>query len=161
LQRLVCVRLDVDRRPAEAVRYGVNSIPRLLVLPSGSEQPVIDIQGFVEAQPLAKELRRALGLKPADLAPAENTDLARVRQALQNQRFATLKASNPKIARAGLGQLVVRLGVFQEAQLAPTAALIRGAGDDAIPALIQGMGHRHLAVRAGSYRTLQGVLRER
>src|SRR5687767_8459076 len=26
LQRMVCVRLDVDRRPPEAVRYGVNSI---------------------------------------------------------------------------------------------------------------------------------------
>jgi len=161
LQRLVCVRLDVDRQPAEAARYGVNSIPRLLVLPASGGQPVMDIQGFLEAGPLAEELRRALGLKPDAAAPAENSDLALVRQALRNQRFAALKASNPKAARAGLGQLVAQLGVFQEPQLAPTAALIRGAGDDAIPALIQGMGHRHLAVRAGSYRTLQGLLRDR
>jgi hypothetical protein len=182
LQRLVCVRLDVDRQPEEASRYGVNSIPRLLVLPAGGGQPVMDIQGFLEAGPLAQELRRALGLKPeaggasagyprsgsgarregpVPGAPVENTELTLVRQALQNRRFAALKASNPKAARAGLGQLVAQLGVFQEPQLAPTAALIRGAGDDAIPALIQGMGHRHLAVRAGSYRTLQGLLRDR
>jgi len=161
LQRVVCVRLDVDRRPPEAVRYGVNSIPRLLVLPAGSDQPVMDVQGFLDAKQLAEELRRVLGLKLEQAAPVENAELTLVRRALRNRQFAALKASNPRTAQAGLGQLVARLGVFQEAQLAPTAALIRSAGDDAIPALIQGMGHRHLAVRVASYRTLQGVLSDR
>src|SRR6266542_3740093 len=71
LQRVVCVRLDVDRRPPEAVRYGVNSIPRLLVLPAGSDQPVMDVQGFLDAKQLAEELRRVLGLKLEQAAPVE------------------------------------------------------------------------------------------
>jgi thiol-disulfide isomerase/thioredoxin len=160
-RRMVCVRLDVDRQPPEAVRYGVSSIPRLMVLPAGGEQPVVDIQGFVDARQLARELRRALGLKPEGEAPAENPDLARVRQALRNRQFTALKKANPRAAEAGLDQMVARLGVFQESQLAPTAALIRSAGDDAVPALIQGLGHRHLAVRAGAYRTLQSLLHDR
>ena len=160
LKRVVCVRLDVDRRPAQAVRYGVNSIPRVLLIPAKGGEPTMDVQGFCEAATFAQELRRALGLKPSQPVPPANPELDLLRQALTRRQYAAFKAVNPKAAARGLDRLIAELGVFQESQLEPTATLVRNAGDDAIPALLRGMNHKYLAVRAGSYRTLQAILRE-
>jgi thiol-disulfide isomerase/thioredoxin len=159
--RVVCVRLDIDRQPVLADRYGVSGIPRILVLPAKGGQPLLDTQGFSEARPFAQELRKALGLQPRDAVPSESPGLARVRQALGNGSYAALKASDPQAAASGLDKLVVQLGVLKESNLPPVAALIRGAGDDAVPALLRGMNHRYLAVRAGAYRAFQSLLRER
>ena len=161
LQRMVLVRLDVDRSPPQAAYYGVNSIPRLIVLPSGGGKPLLDVQGFCDADMLIKELRPALGLKPEAAAgePAQNSDASRVRQALEANQYAALKAQDAKSASLGLDGLVEQLGVTKEADYEPLAALIRKAGQDAVPALIRGLGHNFLAVRAGAYRGLQEALK--
>jgi len=163
MQRMACVRLDVDQQPPQALYYGVNSIPRLLVLRPDGGNPLLDLQGFYEAKEFARELRHALGLKSSPVVPRSQEDrvLAQVRSAIQGERYAAFKAAHPKIAEAGLDQLVRSLGVFQETDLAPTTALLHKAGSDAIPALLRGMSHQHLAVRTGSYRTLQAILREK
>jgi thioredoxin-like negative regulator of GroEL len=160
LGRVVCVRIDVDRQPALAAQYEVTGIPRILLLPAVEGQPLMDLQGFRDAKGFAEELRHALGLKATEPASPDNPEREEVRQALQAGRFPALKAADPKAAAHGLDQLVAQLGVFQEAELEPTATLLRKAGNDAIPALLRGMGHPHLAVRAGAYRTLQTILHE-
>jgi thioredoxin-like negative regulator of GroEL len=160
LGRMVCVRIDVDRQPALAAQYEVSGIPRILLLPAAGGQPLMDLQGFRDAKGFAQELRHALSLKATEPASPDNPEREKVRQALQTGSFPALKAADPKAASRGLGQLVAQLGVFQEAELEPTATLLRKAGNDAIPALLHGMGHQHLAVRAGAYRTLQMILRE-
>ena len=162
LGRMVCVRVDVDEQPALARTYGIQSIPRLIVLPAKGDQPLLDLQGFAAPDLLLPDLRRALGMKadaPVPLA-ADTTEAQQVLQALQGDRYAALRAANPALARKGLRQVIERLGVFQEEELERTAGLLRGAGGDLVPALLDGMGHRYLAVRAGAYRTLQAQLRE-
>jgi thioredoxin-related protein len=163
LQRMVCVRIDVDEQPAVAQSYGVQSIPRLVVLPPTGDKPLLDIQGFYPANQLLQELRPVLGLKPDAVIPVANdsSEMQQVLQALQNSRYSALKTANPTLARKGLQQVVERLGVYQEAELTPTATALRAAGDDLIPALLDGMEHKHLAVRAGAYRTLLATLREK
>ena len=121
----------------------------------------MDVLGFREADLLLEELRQALGMKSevSTQAPKTDPNLVRVRQALETNQFASLRAADPKAAGAGLASLVEQLGVTKEAEFAPVAALIRRAGADSIPALIHGMGHPFLAVRAGSYRALQESLK--
>jgi thiol-disulfide isomerase/thioredoxin len=160
LARVECVRIDVDRQPALAAQYEVTGIPRLLLLPATGGRPLMDLQGFRDPKGFARELRQALGLKATESASPDPPEREQVRQALQSGRFPALKAADPKVAARGLDQLVAQLGVFQEKDLEPTAALLRKAGDDAIPALLHGMGHPHLAVRAGAYRTLQTLLHD-
>lgn len=162
MARMVCVRLNVDKNPPQAHQYGVSSIPRLIVLPPNSTKPILDLQGFYGAKEIQPELRQALGLKANAAIPIplfeESPALAKVRQALQSQRYAALKASNPQLAADGLNQLVGRLGTKKEDD---PAVLLQKAGNDAIPALLRGMGHKYLAVRVGSYRVLQNRLRQK
>jgi thioredoxin-like negative regulator of GroEL len=157
LARTICLRLDVDQRPPLAAKFGVNSIPRVVLL-STTGVTIMDIQGFHDAQSFSQELSRALGVKADAAAPTESPEAVKVREALRNGTFRRLKASDPKTAARGLDLLVAQLGVFEEAQYRPIASLIKNAGRDAIPALIAGMGHKHLAVRVGAYRTLQSIL---
>jgi thioredoxin-like negative regulator of GroEL len=161
LARVVCVRLDVDRRPPLATEFEVESIPRVLLLRPEGGRPLLDLQGFRDAASFAQDLGQALGVKGDEPVSTDRSELARVRQALAKNEYAALRQSDPTSAAVGLGQLVEDLGVFKEADLAPVAALVRNAGDDAVPALIQGMGSRYLAVRAGAYRTLREMLRDR
>jgi thiol-disulfide isomerase/thioredoxin len=163
MQRAVCVRLDLDTEPPLAKQYEVQSIPRVMLFPAAGGQPMMDLEGFRDATDFGAELRSALKLKPAEgvLPQGGSPELAQLRQALEKGQYPALKTSDPKAAANGLDRLVEALGVYKEANLPPLVALLRQAGDDAIPALLRGMAHRHLAVRAAAYRTLQTLLRER
>jgi len=72
-----------------------------------------------------------------------------------------LKQKDAHAAKAGLNMLVEELGVFDEPQVTPLIGMLDNAGDDAVPALIQGMSSKTLAVRAASYRALQTILSTR
>jgi hypothetical protein len=164
LQDLTCVKLDVDKDEATAKAFGVNSIPRILILPvSGANQPLMDTLGYQDAEQFAGSLSAALHVKAPPTVPAasDNPDLMEVRKALGDHSFAKLQLTSPTVASAGLKKLVEELGVFQEHDIDPTLDLLRGAGDSAVPALFAGMNNRYLAVRTGSYRALQTILRER
>ena len=161
MARMVCVRLNVDDNPPQAGQLGVTAIPRIVVLAPDGNSKLMDVQGFEDAAAFAKDLSSALGVKGASAPPPLDPDLGAVRKVLKENRYAAFKASNPKAAEKGLRLLVEQLGVFDEAQLRPVAALIQNAGSDTVPALLAGMGHKHLAVRAASYRTLLKVLNQR
>jgi thioredoxin-like negative regulator of GroEL len=156
LERAILVRLDVDKKPPQAATYGVESIPRLILLPAGGGRPLMDTMGFMDAEQLAQELRPALGLKAAaPTSVADTPELIRVRQALETSQYAALRASDPKAVAAGLDRLVEQLGATKESGFVTVAALVRKSGEDAAPALIRGMGHSALAVRMGAFRALQ------
>jgi thiol-disulfide isomerase/thioredoxin len=159
-KKIELLRLDVDRRPPQAKTYGVNSIPRLILLPAGGGQPLLDLRGYCDADELSRQLRSALGLGPEDIPapPTESQGLSRVRRALQTGQYAAMKASDPKGTASGLEKLVEQLGTKNEVEYKPAADIVRKAGDDAVPFLIRSLGHAHLAVRAASYRTLQEML---
>jgi thiol-disulfide isomerase/thioredoxin len=164
LQGMVCVKLDVDHDEATARSFGVNSIPRILVLPAtGGAVPLMDSLGYREAEDFTTELSEALHLKAptAAASAADHPELTTVLKALNDHTFPQLQRSNPTLAAAGMNQLVDQLGVFQEHEIDPTIAVLRSAGDSAMPALFAGMGNRYLAVRTGAYRALQTLLRER
>jgi hypothetical protein len=94
----------------------------------------MDTIGYQDAEQFADGLREALHLKAS--APAvgtgESQELTEARRALGAHTFPQLQHTNPKLAAAGLRQLVTQLGVFQEHEIDPTVALLRGAGDSAI-----------------------------
>lgn len=161
LQKVVLVRLDVDSRPPQAKTYGVNSIPRVILLPAGGGQPLADIQGYCDADTFAQYLRPALGLSPQDAAPAPKLaqEMTKVREALGANGYAALKAQDPKTAAVGLARLVEALGAVREADFKDMLQSLRPAGDDAIVAFIHGLQHTHLAVRAGCLRALQETLK--
>lgn len=163
MRKAICVRLDLDKHERTAVEFGVESIPRILMLPAAGGPPMMDIRGYRDAGDFTAELRRALGLKQGEvvLTGTESASLTRVRQSLQSNAYASLRALQPQVAAEGLNDLVAALGVSKESELPPLIGLLRNAGGEAIPALIRGMNHRHLAVRAGAYRALQTLLRER
>ncbi len=164
LQGLICIKLDVDHEEATARSFGVSSIPRILLLPpGGANTPLMDTLGYRDAEDFANELSAALHLKaPVSTGGgSESPELAAVYKALGDHTFAQLRQANPTLAAAGLKRLVEELGVFQEHDIDPTVAVLRTAGDSAIPALFTGMGHRYLAVRTGAYRALQTLVRER
>ncbi len=160
LERLILVRLDIDRAQGQARQYDVNAIPRVLLLPPGGGEPLMDIQGFCEPDAFAQQLRSALGLKPEPAAGSSVSSpaLARVQQALESGHYAVLKAADPKMASAGLDLLVEQLGAVRPEEYASAAAAIRRAGADSVPALIRGLSHRMLSVRAGAYRGLRDLL---
>jgi thiol-disulfide isomerase/thioredoxin len=161
LQRVVLVRLDIDRNPPQAKQYGVNSIPRLILLAPGATEPTLDLMGFRDADNFLQELRPALGMKAeaGSPLPVESLEMVKVRQALESNRYAALRASDPKAASIGLDRLVEQLGVTKESEFGPIASLIKKTGYDSIPALIRGLGHPVLAIRAGAYRALQEALK--
>ncbi len=160
----VCVRLDVDKRPPEAKRFGVNSIPRIIVLSSDGHKVLMDSAGYQDAPEFASQLAKALGRKaPATSAPAapateaEPPALSRVRHALQTRGYAKLKADDPQGAAAGMRLLIGKLGVIEESKLKPIAGEIKKAGPEALPFLLEGMGDKHLAVRAASYKLMKEI----
>jgi len=164
LRRVIPVRLDIDRDPPLARVYQVESIPRILLLPPGGAEPKMDLLGFQDARGFAKELRDALGMAgPREAIPPEAraAEADPVRAALAARTFEQLKRADPAAAAAGLDRLVAGLGVQKEAELPPLVDLLRRAGEDAVPALLRGMAHRHLAIRTASHRVLLQLLRER
>lgn len=164
LSKMECVRLDIDQHVAEAKEFQVDSIPRVMVMPAGGGSAMMDTTGYQAPDDFLSELSQALHIKTTGgglAVPTEDPDLLAVKQALGNRTFETLKRKNARTAEAGLTRLVSELGVSDETQITPLIGLLGNAGDDAIPALITGMDSKVLAVRAGSYRTLQTILRVR
>lgn len=163
LEGLICVKLDIDREEAAARTYGVNSIPRILLLSAQDSRPVMDVLGYRDADQFTGEMDEALHPKAGGAAPVpqENTDLVEVRRALGTHTFKALERSNPKRAAEGFKQLIQQLGTLPEQEFSPILALIRGAGNSAVPALLAGMADRYLVVRSGAYRGLQTIARER
>jgi thioredoxin-like negative regulator of GroEL len=158
LSRVVGVRLDVDQNPPQAKAYGVSSIPRMILLSSDGKRVLWDAMGYRDADMFLEEFSAALGVKaPLAASASAPAPLVKVQSALSAGSWAQLKATDPAGAAKGLALLVEQLGVFQEAQFKELAALVQKAGRDALPALVVGLGHKHLAVRAGAYRAVQGI----
>jgi len=164
ISKMVCVHLDIDKNVAEAQAFQVNSIPRILLLPAGGGPPLMDSTGYQGPEDFLSSLGDALHIKiagGATVLPTEKPELLAVKQALNSKTFGKLKQKDAHAAKAGLNMLVEQLGVFDEPQVTPIIDLLGNAGDDAVPALITGMGSKTLAVRAGSYRALQAILSTR
>jgi len=162
MKRATCLRLDVDQNRAEAERFQVNSIPRLLLLSSDGKKILWDTMGYRDAQTFAQEFGEALGVKDtgarAISATPEPPELTKVSAALSDGTFHRLLLSDPKAGRSGLKLLVEKLGAFDEKEFKAEAELVKKAGPDAVPALIEGMGSKVLAVRVGSYKVIQNLL---
>lgn len=159
LQRVVCVRLDVDKGPELAKRFSVNAIPRTILLSSDGRQVMMDLEGYRDAEGFSTELGQALGVQVGPVAKTNDPpQLVKVRDTLGEGKFRQLQQADPATAKTGLAMLVGQLGAFEEAQFSAAAALVEKAGKTAIPALLDGMADKHLAVRVGSYRVMQSVL---
>jgi len=57
--RITIARVDVDQNPRAAARYGIMSIPTLLIFKKG--EPISQIVGFSPKQELKRSLDTALG----------------------------------------------------------------------------------------------------
>jgi len=159
LQRVVCLRLNVDSQPALAKRFSVNAIPRAILLSSDGQQVKMDLEGYRDADGFSTELGQALGVQVGPVAKTNDPpQLVRVRDTLGEGKFRQLQQADPATAKAGLAMLVGQLGAFEEAQFSAVAALVEKAGKAAVPALLDGMADKHLAVRVGSFRVMQAVL---
>jgi thiol-disulfide isomerase/thioredoxin len=163
MKKMELVRLDVDKRPPLAKTYGVNSIPRMVVL-STDGKLLLDLMGYMEAEEFAGMVRPVLaelGMAPPETVDARqtSTEADQVRSALTSHAYASLKASNPKLATTGLSKLAEGLGAAKEPEYKAALELMRQAGNDAVPAFIGGLASPHLAVRAGCYRALQETLK--
>jgi thiol-disulfide isomerase/thioredoxin len=158
LSQVVGVRLDVDKSPPEAAQYQVSSIPRMVLLSPDRKTVLWDGMGYRDAATFSGELAEALHMPiPAGgpiPAATEPPALTATRSALEANKWAAFKAAKPDAAKQGLRLLVEGLGVFEGEEFTPAATLILKAGRDAYPALLDGMAHKHLAVRAGAYRAL-------
>ncbi|MGV3616807.1 MAG: thioredoxin family protein [Fimbriimonas sp.] len=163
LRNAICLHIDVDRNPADAERFRVSSIPRLLLIAPDGKKVLWDAVGYRDAAMLRDELREAMNVKASVMAPPPKAAiqppaLTRVQKALTDGTFGQLKAADPVLARKGLNLLVLKLGAFKESDFKPVAALLKKAGRDALPALVDGMGHRTLAVRVGASKVAQATL---
>ena len=159
LQRVVCVRLNVDSQPPLAKRFSVNGIPRAILLSPDGTQVKMDLEGYRDADGFSTELGQALGIQVGPVAKTNDPpQLVKVRDTLGEGKFRQLQQTDPTTAKAGLALLVGQLGAFEEKQFSSVAALVEKAGKAAIPALLEGMADKHLAVRVGSYRVMQSVL---
>lgn len=163
LEQAVCLRIDVDQNQADAEKFKVTGIPRLLLLSSDGKGSKWDAVGYRDADTFLEELSEAMKVKAAVMAAPTKPipvppALEKTRTALSNGTFGQLKAQDPASAKQGIALLVQKLGAFKEPDFKPIAALLQKAGRDAIPALIEGMGHKALAVRVGSYKVVQTIL---
>jgi len=162
LRRTTCLSIDVDNDPADAQRFKVSSIPRLLVLSPDGGKILWDAVGYRDADTLADELRDALHVTKAigsvAVPAADPPALTHVRMALEGGKLANLVSSNPTEAQAGLRMLVQKLGAYKEADFKEVAALFTKAGRPALPALLEGMADKSLAVRVGATKVAQSLL---
>jgi thiol-disulfide isomerase/thioredoxin len=161
LGKVVCVSLNVDSQPPVAARFSVNAIPRLVLFTPDGRNVLWDGVGYRDAPTFTEEFGKALGIKNPGgktYASTEPPALTKLRNALETNSFGKLKAASPETAQKGLQLLVGELGVFQESDLKPVADLVKKAGKDALPALVDGMAHKTLAVRVGSYRVLRTIV---
>jgi thiol-disulfide isomerase/thioredoxin len=162
LGKVVPLKLDVDTNPPEAQKFKVNGIPRMILLSPDGKKILWDGTGYRDAEMLVGELSDALGIKVSSLkasaAKPEPAALGKARAALAGGSWPALKAADPKRSAEGLRLIVEQLGAFSENDFKENANLLAKAGRDAIPALLAGMDHKHLAIRTGSYRALLLIL---
>lgn len=160
MKRATCLRLDVDKYPAEAKQFNVTAIPRLLLLSSDGKKVLWDTMGYRDAETFAQEFGGALGVKDVGARPVSSDPpaLTKVSAALADGTFHRLKVMDPKGANAGLALLVERLGAYSEKDYVAVADLLKKAGRDALPCLLGGLASKTLAVRVGSYRVIQSIL---
>jgi len=163
LAHAVCLSIDVDKDQADAQRFNVTGIPRLLLLSSDGRKTQWDTTGFGGADAFISDFSEALKVK---LTAADEVRVASdpplltsVETALASDKFAAYKAQNPAAANTGLRLLVAKLGVYKESDFKPLAALVQKAGRDALPALIDGMADKSLAVRVGAHKMALAVLK--
>jgi thiol-disulfide isomerase/thioredoxin len=163
LQKTICLRIDVDQNQADAERFKVSSIPRLLLLSPDGGKVLWDAVGYRDAATFAEELAEALKIKLSSVASSKPATpvapaLAKVEAALNGGTFDQLRASDSKTATAGLRLLVQKLGAFKEADFKRIAALLGKAGRPALPALVEGMSSKTLAIRVGAHKVAQSIL---
>lgn len=162
LLNATCLRIDVDQNQADAARFKVGSIPRLILLSPDGKRVLWDTVGYRDADTLREELAEAMHIKlnaiPTPKAAAVNPSLAKVQAALGKGTFGQLKTSDPVAAKQGMRLLVEELGAFNETEFKPVAKLLEKAGRDALPALVEGMAHKTLAVRVGAAKVASAVV---
>jgi thiol-disulfide isomerase/thioredoxin len=160
--RCVCARVDIDREPAIARRFGVNAIPRLVILDARGRR-LLDVLGARDARTLQEELAAALRGKPviqtgASEKPSESPEVALLRAQVEGGRYAAWKARSPAFAAKARARLVEQLGAFDTEERRAAAALLFKLGDDGMDALVAALSHRDLAVRVAACDTLSRLL---
>ncbi|HXG23330.1 MAG TPA: thioredoxin family protein, partial [Chthonomonadales bacterium] len=168
MARCICVRVDIDRNENIARKFGVNSIPRLLVIGANDER-LLDTLGYREANQLWKELALALRGKPVirtdDSDPSRTTtepsEVIALRAKVEKGEYAAWRAQKPVEAARACTRLVEALASFDEAPRNLAADLLARLGDDGIGALIGGLGHPLLAVRVAAHDRLTRLLESR
>lgn len=158
LRKTVCLRIDIDQDKTDASKFKVNSIPRLFLLSADGKRVIWDATGYRDADTLVQELEDALSVKNATPVALEPPALDTVRSALGAGSYSSLRAKDPKTAAEGLRLLVLDLGTSDRAVFKADAELIQKAGRLAVGPLIEGMGSKALAVRAGAYKVLKEVV---
>lgn len=165
MARCVCVRVDIDQNEDVARKFGVNSIPRLLVIGAKGER-LLDTLGYRNAGQLREELALALRGKPviqtddsdAPRAAVEPSEVIALRAKVEKGEYAAWRAQKPAEAARACARLVEALASFDEAPRRQAADLLERLGDDGIDALIGGLGHPLLAVRVAAYDRLTRLL---
>ena len=163
LARFVCVRIDIDREPALAKQFGVNSIPRVIVSDARGRR-LMDALGYREAADFKTMLASALAGKPvidsgaATGEPAIPPELKALVDHLQAKDYAVWKARQPAIAAKATALLTEQLGAFDSEERIKAAALLSGLGNDGVLALLGGLADSRLAIRVGSFDTLTRLL---
>ncbi len=161
LSRCVAVRVDVDRDAATARRFGVASIPRLILVVGGKR--TLDVTGFRPAADLRRELQEELTGKavveapPDSAAPQPSQDppaIQGLRASIEKRQYATWRKQNAGRLGAALKALVMRLGSFDKGEQRDAEELLAQTGDDGIAALAQGLSDPVLAVRVASHQLL-------
>lgn len=173
MARCVCVRVDIEQHPALARRFGVHSIPRLIVL-RPPEKRLLDTQGFRPAQTFRAELASALRGKPVidrkdtaqssaerPLSTAEPPEVATLRAMVESGRYAAWRARHPQQAAQARAHLVEQMAAFEASDRERAATLLARLGDDALPALIAALDHAQLAVRIAAHDGLARLLADR
>ena len=157
LKKFVCVRIDIDQDQNDALKYNVNAIPRLLLLPPNSTTPRMDVTGYQDSDTFANSLRTALGMpqlpgQDVMATPVVTSAAAQVAQALSDNSYRDLKSKNPQVTEQGLVDLVDQLSEPPESEVIPLSAeLLSKAGKDADNALIGALSSKLLAERVGAF----------
>jgi len=166
MNRCVCVRVDIDRQRALARKFGVASIPRLLVI-DARDRRLLDALGYRPAETFREELASALRGKPAvdtgdaPQSPMEPPEVATLRSMVESRRYDAWKKRNAVAAERARRRLVEQLAAFEVSDRDRAAALLTRLGDDAVISLIVALAHAKLAVRVAAYDALTRFLADR
>jgi thiol-disulfide isomerase/thioredoxin len=165
MARCVCVRVDIDQSENIARKFGVKSIPHLLIIGAKGER-LLDSLGYRDAVQLREELALALRGKPVVQndnsktlrATAKQPVVTILRTKLEKGEYAAWRAQKPADAAQACARLVEALASFDEATRKQARELLGRLGNDGIDALIGGLGHPLLAVRVAAYDQLTHLL---